>query len=351
MKSYTVSNIWAKHSAWEYWPAWLINIPVVFMWLTQAIRNRHLFFFSRVNPSIFTGGFFSEEKWPIYEMFPPNRIPKTILVTADGPSVGIEQLLNEKEMRFPLLVKPNIGERGMGIEKVGSFTDLQAYYSKADYDFLIQSFVPLPHEMSILAYRLPDEKEVHVTSICLKEKLHVIGDGQATLEQLVLKNYRSRKNWDRLRLKFDRMSIPSTGQKIILEPIGNHSRGTTFLNGNDLITPSMQQAVSTLFHEIEGEIYYGRFDILYNSIDDFIELKNFSIVEFNGVGSEPAHIYQPGYSILKAYGALWQDAKILGTISKIQGKKGVSCMTLPDFKNALRTYNINMKKVKAISND
>ena len=136
------------------------------------------------------------------------------------------------------------------------------------------------------------------------------------------------------------------GKRLILDPIGNHSRGTTFLDGNYLINDSFSAAIGQLFNSIKGEVYYGRFDIIYKSMLDFVELKNFKVIEFNGVGSEPAHIYQPGFSLFNAYQSLWQHAKILGNISLQQKKRGVQSMSWKEFKLALKVYRKNMNLVQ-----
>lgn len=315
------------------------------MWIIEGIRSGSLLYFSRVNPSIETGGFFSEEKWPIYQLFPEQYIPKTIFIKAPADMGSVEAALLKNKMPYPILVKPNIGERGMGVEKIEDAQAMQQYLATADYDFLIQSFVPYAKEMSILAYRLPDETHVHVTSLCLKEKLSITGDGQSTIKKLVANSHRASLQWQRLQHNFDENTILQSGEHLLLEPIGNHSRGTTFLDGNAHIDEPLRQATEKLFLSMKGDIQYGRFDLLYQSLDDFKQLQHFKVVEFNGVGSEPAHIYQPGYSMFKAYADIWQDVKIIGKISRRQRKKGVKAMTWSEFFKALRIYRENKRKV------
>lgn len=318
------------------------------MWLIQGIRSGSLLFFSRVNPIIETGGFFSEEKWPIYQLFPEEYIPKTIFISARETWEVVQENRSENKMDFPLLVKPNIGERGMGVQKILDAAALQGYHKRASYDYLIQSFVPYHEEMSILAYRLPGNAHVTVTSICLKEKLTITGDGVSTIDTLATSNYRASTQWERLAQNFDKNRVLKKGEKLLLEPIGNHSRGTTFLDGNDLLDESFRLATEKIFSSISPDIQYGRFDLLYHSIDEFKKGNKFKIVEFNGVGSEPAHIYQPNYSLFKAYADLWRHACILGKISRLQRKQGVKAMSWSEFFNALRLYRTNMEKVKGI---
>jgi hypothetical protein len=55
-----------------------------------------------------------------------------------------------------------------------------------------------------------------------------------------------------------------------------------------------------LFAQIP-EFYYGRLDIMFTSWEDLAQGLNFSIVEVNGAGSEPTHIYDPKHSIFFAW--------------------------------------------------
>ena len=345
MRGYWLSNIWTKCTTWEYWPAWFFNIPVFFMYIIQGIRNSNFLFFSRVNPDIITGGFFSEEKWPIYQMFPDKYIPLGTLIDPNMSTDEVQDSVQSHGLIFPLLVKPNIGERGMGIEKIYDISTLMAYHAYAGFTYIIQEYVPFSQEMSVLAYRRPEDSAIEVTSVCLKEKLSIHGDGHSSLEALALDNYRSRIQWARLAHHFDPKHILPRGEKMILEPIGNHCRGTTFLNGNHLIDPRFIKLISRLFNSIRGEIHYGRFDIIYNNIDDLIACKNFKIVEFNGVGSEPAHIYQPGFPLMKAYKCMWEHVKILGDIGLSQKSRGVPAMTWNSFVRALKLYRSNLRLV------
>ena len=58
-----------------------------------------------------------------------------------------------------------------------------------------------------------------------------------------------------------------------------------------------------LFDELSlytDKFYYGRYDIKCDSIDE-LKKGNFSILEFNGAGAEPNHIYDAGIHLGDAY--------------------------------------------------
>ena len=67
--------------------------------------------------------------------------------------------------------------------------------------------------------------------------------------------------------------------------------------------------------QING-FYYGRIDLKAPSLQDFLEGKNLKILEVNGVNSEPAHIYQPGFSLWQAWKILMHHWHLIFQISK-----------------------------------
>jgi len=86
---------------------------------------------------------------------------------------------------------------------------------------------------------------------------------------------------------------------VVLEPIGNHCRGTTFLNANDIIDEKLTKVFDSISNRIPG-FYFGRYDLRCSSIEDLKKGKNVRIIELNGAGSEPDNIYHSCASIFSA---------------------------------------------------
>ena len=315
------------------------------MWLWFAIKSKSLFFFTRANPVIETGGVMGESKINILNRIPETALPKTIFVKHGQHAVAdILPSLKNKELKYPLIAKPDVGERGFLVEKLSSEADLKAYVSKIPVDFLIQEYIAYPIEISVLYYRLPNATKGHITSFCIKETLKVTGDGQSTIEQLMEAYPRAKLQLPRFRKNYASIlnDIPSNGKTIELEPIGNHSRGTTFLDGNEHIDDQLVAVFDKIGFQME-DIYYGRFDMKCASIKELKEGKHFKILEFNGIASEPAHIYHPGASIFQAYKVLWQHWKIIYEISQQQAKKGVAATSLKEMRAYYRQYKAHLK--------
>ena len=336
---------WTKLLHWEYWPVYITNVPTVLFWLYFALQARKLFFFSAVNPVIETGGVLGESKINILNRIPSECLPKTIFIKKEEQTLeGILKKIKEEGIDFPLIVKPDIGERGFLVEKIKDQDNLARHLQKIKVDFLIQEYVDYPLEASVLYYRLPNASKGVITSFCVKEALTVRGDGQSTVETLMKAYPRAALQLSRFRQAYPKRlsQIPANGQKLVLEPIGNHCRGTTFLNGNHYIDTQLETVFDKIGFQMEN-IYYGRFDFKYQSIEDLKKGKHFKILEFNGVAGEPAHIYDPDYPILQAYKDIFQHWKIIYQISQLQAAKGVPSMNWKEVIDSVKTYRHYMK--------
>src|SRR5262249_34649393 len=158
--------------------------------------------------------------------------------------------------------------------------------------------------------RFPNEQHGFVNSITAKEFLYVQGDGKKTLRELILENDRARLQWNSLQKVYcDKLDdVFLEGEKVELVSIGNHCLGTKFLNGNHLITEKLSASFDRISKQLPG-FYFGRYDLRCASIDD-LENGKVKIMELNGCGAEPAHIYHPKASLLDGVRDLiahWQN--------------------------------------------
>jgi len=347
-KRFRQSTFFVKLMSWEYWPVYITNIPVVGFWLFFALRSRALFFFSAVNPVIETGGVLGESKINILNRLPKSTIPKTIFIKNEKVDVEtISEQMKSKALVFPIIAKPDVGERGFLVEKISNHSELVAYLQQIQVDFIIQEFIDFQEELSVMYHRLPNENIGKITSVCVKKTLTVLGDGISTVEELM-------ENYPRARLQLVRFQnnsstilkkVPKAGETIELEPIGNHSRGTTFLNGNHHIDSTLEAVFDGIGAEMQG-IHYGRFDLKCASIEALKNGKDFKILEFNGIASEPAHIYDPEYSTFQAYKDIYDHWKIIYKISKIQRAKGIKSMTSKEAYDSVVNYFKYMRSAK-----
>jgi hypothetical protein len=207
--------------------------------------------------------------------------------------------------------------------------------------------VTLPLELAVMFHRYPDGNPGKVTSVCIKETLKVTGDGVSSIRTLMSKDIRSRFQLPRFEKEYPEIlnEVPKKSKTVELEPIGNHCKGTKFLNGNKQIDERLNRAFEVVAKQMDG-IYYGRFDLKCESIEAIKEGKGFMVVEFNGVGAEPAHIYDPGYPFFKKYKDFLDHWAIIYQISRQQLKTGIRPMSLWEALKSLRVYMHYMSKVK-----
>jgi hypothetical protein len=328
-----------KH--WEYWPMWLVYLPVSFYYVFLAIKARSLFFFSATNPSIENGGMFFESKWKIFELIPKQYYPSTVLVNAGDSAAIMLEKIHAARITFPMIAKPDRGERGWGVEKLADLDALLGYRKKTRLDFLVQDYVDLPQEFSVFYYRHPKSDRGKVTSVTLKQLLTVRGDGKSTLAELIHSHDRAFLQFEKLARdpSLDMRDVLATGQSQVLVPYGNHARGAMFLNYNQIIDQALCTTFDHISKQIEG-FYFGRFDLRCTTIDDLKQGKNIAILELNGCGAEPGHIYDPSFSYLKAQKVLAQHYRLMYEAALQNQTGGVPFLTYQNFKNCRQAEKI-----------
>ena len=268
-------------------------------------------------------GLFGCSKIKQLKFLPNNLKPKTIYVQSDFNSNKIHKELESLEMGFPILVKPNNAERGKGIQIIRDKDELAKYAQNANYSWLIQEYINYPFEVGVFYYKKPSEQNGKITSVVIKEFLSVIGDGESTVEKLMLKNKRTKLyiGLQKTKLKDKLYEIPNKDEIIIIEPIGNHNRGTTFRNGNYLINANLEEIFSKISTNLP-DFYFGRFDLRTPSLNDFCIGINYKILEINGSNSEPAHIYEPNTPFWEGLKTICKHWKIQSEISRENTRLG-----------------------------
>jgi hypothetical protein len=271
------------------------------------------------------GGFGGYSKYKVISKFPPHLIPKTLLVDAAASTPeAVLKLVRQHNIAFPLIIKPDVGERGWKVEKIADAKAFSQYLGLNRLKLLIQEYINYPLELGIMYHRLPGQSLGQITSVVQKEFLFVQGDGKSTLLQLLRQFTRTRYHLPMLLelYKQNLHTVIPQGEVLELVSIGNHCRGATFLNANYLITPALTEVFNYISKQIDG-FYFGRYDIRVASLDDLYAGQNIKILELNGANSEPAHIYDPQMPILQAYKHLFSHWRTLFDISIHNHKNGV----------------------------
>lgn len=329
----------------EYWPFWAFYLPVFAVWPLLSWRGRSFLFFTTANPCIPHGGCFGESKHEILKLLPYELVPATKFISGHPSIEQIENWMQEHGLAFPLIAKPDVGERGDHIEVLYRSMDVRRYSKNLGRPFILQAFLHEPVEYGVMVVRSPLTGACEITSVVAKDFLSLRGDGKKTVEELIRKSARARFQWERLQDKFDGKRVLADGETLILEPIGNHKRGTTFLNANFMLTPELEARFQQICESITG-FNVGRFDVKASSAESFSRGQGIKVMELNGVFSEPGHIYDPSAKLLNSWRDLVRYWFSVAEISRQNIQRGHSPTKLADFFH-LWTGHRNLRRNKA----
>ncbi|MEO6253495.1 MAG: hypothetical protein ABIO79_09330 [Ferruginibacter sp.] len=333
-----------KLTHWEYWSFDIVYIPMYFVWFYYAAKARSFFFFNAANPRIKNAGFLMESKKEIYDIIPAEYIPRTLFFKYGTGTDDILKTVAASGISFPCIAKPDIGGKGRGVEKIHALPDIATYAAKINIDFLVQEFIAHPQEVGIFYCRMPDQPDGFITGIVAKEFLIVKGDGISTITQLIEQDPRFHLQLAALQKMYGEGldAVPEKDELRNLVPYGNHARGAKFIDvshwADALFTKNFDQVCKQV-----PEFYFGRLDIMYSNFEDLKAGRNFSIIELNGAGSEPTHIYDPGHSLFFAWKEIARHFKLLCAISIKNHKRGFPYLTV---KEGMQMFKENKAVVK-----
>ncbi|MDB5271755.1 MAG: hypothetical protein JWO58_122 [Chitinophagaceae bacterium] len=284
-----------------------------------------------------TGGMLGEVKFDVLEKIPAAYRTPTLFFAYPFLAEDVLNRISANNWNYPLIFKPDVGERGNRVEKIENKEQAIQYLATCEYDVLAQPFITYPIELGVFYYRYPSQEKGHVISVVAKDFLKVKGDGKQTLEQLIHANPRAVFQSERLQKKYPAQwhQVLVDQEELLLEPIGNHCRGTSFKNANGIIDEQLVSVFDAISKEIDG-FYFGRFDMKCSSIEDLMKGEGISIMELNGAGSEQGHIYHPGFSFFTALKTILRQWRILFEISVENHERGVPYMTLKEARAYLR---------------
>lgn len=318
-----VSKVWR----WEFWPTWVFYLALVPWFLLLAARHRSLTVWTAANPGITpAGGVVSESKSDTLSQLPVERVVPTQLIPPGEPDTRVRQVLAavaEGGWGFPVILKPDAGGRGAGVRKVRSPADVAGYLSATPGPVVVQPFHPGPFEAGVFYYRLPGEERGHIFSITDKVFPVLTGDGRSTLEELIWAHPRFRMQAHTFlsRHASDLRRVLTAGERFPLAMAGNHCQGTLFRDGGHLLTPELERAIDETVRRCDG-FFVGRLDVRYTSADEFRAGRGFAVVELNGVLSESTNLYDPSWSLVRAYRTLFRQWALLFRIGAANRARG-----------------------------
>jgi hypothetical protein len=316
---------------WEYWSFNTVYLLIYPIWVYLCIRARSFFFFAAANPSIQNGGFLNESKEDIYAIMPDDLHPKTVFFKIPVAPEHVVNDLHRAALQYPLIGKPDSGGRGRGVKTLVDDEAVREYAKSAIMDFHIQEYVAYKNEVGIFYYRYPDATAGRISGIVQKHFLSVTGDGTHSIRALLEKDKRGVMYVEAMKRMHGESleQVLSAGEIRVVSPYGNHARGSLFLDVSHLADEQLNESIDRICRQVK-DFYYGRLDIRFNSWEELRKGEALSIIEVNGAGSEPTHMYDPRHSLFFAWKEIIRHWFILWRISRMNHRRGYPYLSLKE---------------------
>lgn len=348
---------WRRLTRWEFWPTWAVYWPVVFTALWHARKTGLLTAFTATNPGIEAGGSVGESKWDSFVRLglgDPTRIgdrflPRTLLLEPEGTVPArlaqLEAFVEQHGLDWPVVLKPDVGQRGDGVAVARSRREASDYLRRATGRVLAQEYIP-GEELGLYYVREPGQPRGRLFSVTHKLPLDVVGDGESTLETLILADERAvclaEAHLDRLATRLD--EVPPAGQRVRIQELGTHSRGSVFMNGRHLVNDRVQATVDAIAQSFEGGFHFGRLDVRVPDLASLETGGGFFILEVNGVSAEATHIYHPGTPLREGRRVLHEQMRLAYAVGAANAAQGAPVTRLRDLLRAWRRYQSTTRR-------
>ncbi len=311
---------------------WLFYSPIFPFWIYWSLRSGSPIYLCLVNPTIKWGGLFNYSKSELLQKLPQKFRPIEKVILPNDLS-DLCQFPS-----FPFVVKPDQGERGKGVELIHNEIEWNHYIRNKNHMLVVQEYIDKPKEFGLFIIKNPKNDSLELLSITGKKFLRFKGDGKTSLRDFIEKDLRANTRKAYLYLKHhDRLDeILPKEKEILLEEIGNHNRGTEFYDASHLKSQLLLEQLNRIITSLK-DFNYGRLDVKTNSEDD-LQNGNFVVLEINGANSEPTHIYDPNYTLLKAYKEVIRHFNWQYKIAKHNKRKGYSYPKTLDFIKDVMSY-------------
>lgn len=318
----------------------LYYTPLFFQWIWLGIKYRSLTLPTAANPCIEAGGLLGESKIACLSLVSgeARRWVAAAAAIECGSPGGVAEDLRRAEaaiarhgLRFPLIAKPDIGWRGLGVRRVGSLAELGVYLEgfPAGNKLILQEYVPYAGEAGVFYVRRPGQTRGEIFSMTFRYYPFVVGDGKSSLRDLILGNPRTLWKADlHLQANHDRLDeVPAAGEGVRLAVVGSNRVGGLYVDACSYVTPELTARIDEICRQIP-EFHFGRFDVRFQDIESFQRGENFSIIEVNGAGAEAIHIWDPRFPILSGYKVLFEQQSLMFAVADANRRRGFKPMTV-----------------------
>ncbi len=320
-------------SIFEFWPLWVMYLPVVCLWLLLSLRYRSLSLPLVSNPEIPLSGMIGSSKSEILAAANENSqqwiLPWIRHKLSNHSEIeqieALEQRMRDADLDYPIVAKPDMGCRGAGVDLLknrGALKEYMAYFPVGSC-FMLQKLGAWEPEAGIFYVRYPDQHHGKIISMALKYSPYVVGDGQRTLNQLIEADPRASrvKHLYETRHRDKLEEIIPEGEAFRLVFSASHCRGAVFRDGTEFVSKRLTERLDEIMDGFP-EFYYGRLDIKFRDIESLMNGEDLQIIEVNGASSESLHIWDSHANLKDAWSVLLNQFIILFRIGHQNRQRG-----------------------------
>jgi len=265
----------------RHWRAqWLVYVPLAFYVAWLMLRYRSATLYTAANPGIPTGGMTGESKSAILDRIAhvEGAVAPLVLIPAGlAPRERVRKArhwMARRAVAFPVVLKPDVGERGRGVKVVATRRELVRCLLRTREAIIVQRFAR-GQEFGVYYRRLPREARGRIVSIA---------------------------------------------QASYFEANAFDTHDAVFTDERRLAMPALEQQIEKLSRAHPG-FFVGRFDVCARTAEE-LSRGYFEVIELNGVSSEPTYIYDRATTLGEALRALmlhWRAAFQIGAANRELG--------------------------------
>jgi len=327
---------WRRMTCWEFWPAWLAQLRLVTAWWKLGRQSGGFLVFTCANPDFPSGGFIGAAKsvWlralsdahsavPSWTLLP--AAPAASTVTAVHRAATLEAWRVEAGLTWPVLLKRDVGGQGRGVSLCHSPEEARGYFVDNLCAVVAQQYVA-GVEFSVWFARDLGVREGRILAVSEAQFPAVVGDGQRTLERLILSDDVALSRGQIFLTKFAARvaDIPAAGEVINLSDLAQPADGAYALDATaELVTPELTAAINALARHL-SDFHFGKFQIRCPSREDFRAGKNLRVIGVAGVKAAGSAIRDPRRTVAEACAQTlrqWETCFTIGTALYRRGIK------------------------------
>lgn len=317
---------WTRH---EFWPQFILKIPTLVHFWAQALMHRSFTLFTLANRGLGDDGghpagskfehytnFFAEKENPLVAAVSV----KTLLVPAADPlDLRLEnalKLMRDNEVAFPCIIKPDIGDGGVGVLILRSREHLRNWLEVNPDDAVLQELVG-GNEYEVVWARRPGRSRGHIQAVVQKDFVNVRGDGERKLEELIWADDTSVSNGKLFsRLNFKAAArVLAPGETYALAPIGSRSRGANYHRRPDLRSGEFSALIDRLADAC-GDVHFLVLDIRAASDEALLAGRALKITGVKGAGATAGMIFDGYVRMGAAYSRAFRQVNFCFSVGK-----------------------------------